>query len=234
MSPEPIQVEFTTEGIEQVTAAFAKVSENSRQMSESVQRNAKHMSTSLREVATDLHVLTGGAREVLDLSNAFGVLTDEQTKAMNVMLQGADIAAGLITVVQMLTASEWALTIAKKARAIASAIVIAVESWGIAVPIIIAAATAGAVGVAAAFTSLPSRQFGGPVEETGPYMLHKGEFVVSEEGMPILRWTAPFIARSKTPAPTPFTQNITINYPTFRKRSDIDYLADRLRRMGEG
>lgn len=134
------------------------------------------------------------------------------------------VFAAVLRVIQLLSTAEWALTAAKKARAIASGIAMSVESLGILSPVIAAAAIAGAVAVTAAFAAMPARELGGPIYETGPYFLHKDEYVLSPEQ-----------TRGLFAAPPTATNiyYIDINYPVFRTRSDMDLLVDRLKRLGK-
>ncbi len=66
-----------------------------------------------------------------------------------------------------------------------------------------------------------SRQFGGPIFETGPYLLHRGEFVMSRD-----------MLAGRQPAPAYATTNynspITINVASVRGMEDIDSIAHRL------
>jgi hypothetical protein len=74
------------------------------------------------------------------------------------------------------TIIEWAHVIALKARAIAAAVAMALESWGLGL-LAIAGITAAAVAIVT--SAIPSKQFGGDIERTGVYMLHRGERVVT-------------------------------------------------------
>jgi len=112
-------------------------------------------------------------------------------------------------------AAIWATVVAEKARAVAHAIANALSGpvgWAI----LAGAAVAAAVGIGIAM-AIPSKQAGGPIEKTGPYYMHAGEYVLrpGERG---------------NQAPT--VNNFYIQNPVFRSRSDMDYLVDRLKRMG--
>jgi len=84
------------------------------------------------------------------------------------------------------TIAEWAHIAALHAKAIALAIVNALSGpWGWA--ILGGAVAAAAVGIALA-ASIPSKQFGGPIEHTGPYLLHAGEYVMPRGAPNILNF----------------------------------------------
>jgi hypothetical protein len=111
------------------------------------------------------------------------------------------------------TAATWADIVATKAHSIAQAISMALSGpygWAI----LAGAAAAAAVGVGLAMT-IPSKQTGGLIESTGPYMLHAGEYVLPSE------------RRAGT-----VNNYITIQDPVFRGKGDLDYLVGRLKRMG--
>lgn len=222
--PEPIQVEFTTEGIEQVKAAFSEIAESSRRTSEGIKRNSENMSRSFRAVATDLTVFTSAGRSVLRLSETFGILTKEQTKATRTMLDMISASAGLISAIPTITgllASEtmahWANTIAKWAEAHATAVLVGLTGVGLA---LVAAAIAAGAAVSAegarsvSSISAPHLAGGGIVERpTFALIGERGPEAV----VPLNRFAG---------------STIIINYPTFRNRSEMDYLLDRLKRMG--
>ncbi len=66
-----------------------------------------------------------------------------------------------------------------------------------------------------------SRQSGGPIFETGPYLLHRGEFVMSRDML---------AGRQPVPAyaTTNYNSPITINVASVRSMEDIDSIAHRL------
>jgi hypothetical protein len=93
-------------------------------------------------------------------------------------LRAKEIAASIAhaLVIGAETLAHWVLVAAKKALSIASAISHALEGpWGWA--ILAGAAVAAGFGLALA-SQIPSKQFGGSIERTGPYLLHAGEYVV--------------------------------------------------------
>jgi len=86
------------------------------------------------------------------------------------------IGGAIVGWLASIAASSWAVTIAEKARAIAHAVAHALSGpigWAI-----LAASAVIAAGAIALTTAIPSRQFGGPIHETGIYMLHAGEYVL--------------------------------------------------------
>lgn len=94
--------------------------------------------------------------------------------ALDIKEAAADVGAAISKGVH--TAASWALTAAKKAEIIALGIANTLSGpygWAI-----LAGAAAAAVGVYALAESIPSKQSGGPVHETGPYLLHAGEYVL--------------------------------------------------------
>lgn len=161
--------------------------------------------------------------------------------AMNMMgIMAGTLLPKLIAKLSLATAAEWAHVVALKAHAVASAIAQGISSMGLAVPLIAAAAIAAGAIAYSALSRIPSRQFGGPVEETGPHMLHKGEFVLTEDARKMLLASAflPFggmtgaaIASSRYPGPKPLT--INISNMTVHTRDANDFVK-RMRALGIG
>jgi len=121
------------------------------------------------------------------------------------VLQG--ILASIPAFISLATAV-WTIVGAEKARTIASSIAHAVSSLGAAVPLLIAAAAAGTALALAAVASVPSREYGGRIWQTGLYLVHAGESVGGG------------------------ARTVNIYYPQFRSRSDMDELIERLRAAG--
>ena len=98
-------------------------------------------------------------------------------------LMAADIKklyGSIVSALHRIAASSFAVAIAEKARAIAHAIAHALSGplgWAI----LAGAIAAAGIGISLAAT-IPSKQYGGVVERTGPYLLHAGEFVVPRGG----------------------------------------------------
>jgi len=157
----------------------------------------------------------------------------------------------LKTTTILATAAEWGHIIALKAKSVAFAIMHALTGpagWAI----LAAAAAFAAVGIGLA-GEIPSRQHGGLIGETRPYLLHAGEYVIPKEKVEIFKELTEKIMTKEVDiyekaAPLNFlsgllaskligegvTYNITltIQNPVFRNRGDIEFLVDRLKRMG--
>jgi len=171
--------------------------------------------TIVENMAKTVGVLTGAlkAQEVAEW-NLVGAIT-KKTLAL-----GASIAAHIshAAYVAASTLAEWAHTAALQAKAIALAIANALMGpygW----VILAGAAAAAAAGIALA-TRIPSRQFGGPIREEGPYYLHAGEYVVP---------------RTSAGAGG-LTLNVDARGSTFASDYDVDKMmnrvVDRLKRAG--
>jgi len=231
------------EGIEQVTSGFremgqaagvmgSRVEETSHRMEISNQRlmlTTAGLITNMVQLGDIMHRMASGQMDVgrgaimltmnflqlgsqIALLNAAygGLITQKIASiALSAKEVAADIAAAAAKGAH--TLATWLLVAAQKGRALASAIAAAIETYGLAVPIIAAAAAAVTVAVAAALSRIPSREFGGPIERGGIYRLHAGEFVLP-------RGSAGTV--------------ININEPVFRNRGDMNYLVDRLKRLG--
>lgn len=117
-------------------------------------------------------------------------------------------------------AAIWATVIAEHARAVAHAIANALSGpvgWAI----LAGAAVAAAIGIGMA-ASIPSKQYGGLVTETRPYLLHEGEFVIPKE---TVHEISPFVVPKETHI------SITIN-ESRTPRETGDAVVDALRRAG--
>jgi len=163
--------------------------------------------TIIESFAKTVGVLTGllKAQEVAEW-NLVGAIT-KKTLAL-----GASIAAHIshAAYVAASTLAEWAHTAALQAKAIALAIANALMGpygW----VILAGAAAAAAAGIALA-TRIPSRQFGGPIREEGPYYLHAGEYV---------------LPRTSTGAGG-LTLNVDARGSTFASHYDADKLANHI------
>lgn len=130
--------------------------------------------------------------------------------ALSIQERAADYAAAISKGAH--TIASWALTAAEHARAIAHTVANALAGpvgWAI----LAGAVAAAGVGIALA-ASIPSKQGGGLISETKPYLLHVGE-------------------RLLRAGETSNSMSVVINNPVFRSQGDMDYLVDRLRRMGK-
>lgn len=156
---------------------------------------------------------------VQDFAKAVGLLnTVEGVSATTTAAADAARSASLGSYVAS-TLAAWGHAAAVQASNIAQAIASALTGpygWAILAGAAIAAATA----LAWITGAIPSKQYGGPVLETGPYLLHAGEYVT------------PSAASTSAGGGTTII-NAPINDPVFRNRSDMDYLINRLKRMGQ-
>lgn len=133
------------------------------------------------------------AKGQMDLGRGAVMLT------MN-FLQLASQVYALMTAEWAEAAASWAVTIAKKAEAVALGIVHALSApWGWA---ILAGAAVAAAGVYALAESIPSRQYGGPIHETGPYLLHAGEYVLPKDSGRTIHIGSIIIQEARTPRET--------------------------------
>lgn len=158
-------------------------------------------------LARSLSQLEAASWLVTAAENARAVAHSLADAAQLGFLKIASTVVGWLTAIQV---SSWQVTIAEHARGIAHTIANALSGpagWAI----LAGAAAAAGIGIGLV-ASIPSRQYGGFIEKTGPYLLHAGEFVVP--------------AGSKT-------SNITINiYGVTSPRETADAVVDRLRRAG--
>jgi hypothetical protein len=222
--PEAIEVTFETEGVDEVNSSFAEVAANSRRMSESVKADSESMGKSFRSVATDLTILTTANNSVLRLAETFGLLTKEQAEAMRTANAMIGATAGVLKIVQLTTAALYSETIAHYANAIAKwaeahATAVLATLSGVGIGLVAAAIVAGA-----AVSAEGARSISGvhaPHLAEGGIIEHPTYALIGERGpeavVPLNRFSSP---------------TINIYYPTFRSRSDMDYLVDRLKRMG--
>lgn len=169
MATPPVQVEFTVAGLETVKQAFREVAVESKQTSESI----KQMDVSYRQLGVSIaHVGTAA----LAAESVFERLYSGQINIVEATIR-------LLPVFISLTSSLWTIVKALKGVAIAQSIVHALSGpagWAI-----LAGAAVAAVAAYALVTQIPSRQFGGPIYETGLYKLHAGEYVLSRNRSPV-------------------------------------------------
>jgi hypothetical protein len=181
-----------------------------------------------KEVTGMLHGLGAALRIytiVENMAKAVGVLTGalKAQEAAEWTLTGA-IAAKTSALVASIgahvshaasvaasTLASWAHTAALAAEAIGLAVVNALLGpWGWV--ILAGAAVAAATGMALA-SRIPSRQFGGPIREEGPYYLHAGEYV---------------LPRTAAAGAGGLVLNVDARGSTFASHYDADKLANRI------
>jgi hypothetical protein len=252
MSEHRITIRAVLEGEEGVKDGFKRMSGASSEMSKEI-----------KSLGKEIAALGYSAVAVGKLGESFGLLSKEQAGVIMQMgsmmvLSGHVVTAlgylakssNLVTLAEYargiahtfaqaatsgleaianalhaIAASSWAVAIAENARAVATAIANAVATWGLAVPIMIAAAAAAAVGIAAytGMIKIPGFAEGG--------IVYKPTYALIGEREP-----EAIVPLSKMLASTAYistTNNITIENPVFRGRGDMDYLVDRLKRMGK-
>lgn len=145
--------------------------------------------------------------------------------AMRLMRSAEDI----IGILGRLADASWVAVAAEQARAVASFVANAVSSMGLAVPLMLAGAAAA--GALAAYFMTRGHQFGGYMPEGGWAYTHPGETIFSKSESMTL---SPVISLPKMGAGAgSVINNYSINDPMFRSHADLDYLLDKLKRMGK-
>jgi hypothetical protein len=228
----PVDIQVNLEGVEGVTAGFSQIGESAANMGTKVAGSTIQMDVSYKRLALSMaSIIANGVQ----LGNIMSQMASGQMDvgkgalmlAMNFLQLGGALLAvnkeywaqiAVMAIVFSQRLAHIALLIAEKVAALAAAvahgILASVMSLGTLIPVIAAAAIAGAIAVLAAQALIPSRQYGGPIERTGPYLLHAGEYVIP--------------AGSKT-------SNITINIYGVNKEASEDLgdkIVDKLRRAG--
>lgn len=172
---EAITVAFQVEGLEQTTEAFRLIGNQSEEMSRRVVESSNKMNVSYKRLALSVaHISTAS----LALESTWRRVAEGQMSVVEGIIRSIPMMVSLASAI-------WTLVTAEKARAIASGIAHAVSSLGAALPMILGAASIASVAISALLTTMPSRQFGGPIPQTGLYQLHAGEFVLPRGASPI-------------------------------------------------
>jgi len=185
------------EGIDQVTAGFNQIGEAAGSMSSKVSASNNQMEVSNRRLALTTAGLIANTVQLGDIMQRMA------TGQMDVGRGALMLAMNFL----QLASQIWVVVGAEHARAIAHGIANALAGpagWAI-----LAGAAAAAIGVTALAASIPSRQMGGPIFQTGPYLLHAGEYVSPRGASPI-----------------------TINIYGGSPRETSDAVVDALRRSG--
>jgi hypothetical protein len=171
-SPE-VTITANLEGVNQVAAGFNQIGEAAGAMGSKVGTSTDQMDVSYRRLALTSAGLIANSIQLGDIMQRMA------TGQMDVGRGALMLAMNFL----QLASQIWVVVGAEHARAIAHGIANALEGpvgWAI---------LAGAVGAAIVGTalaaSIPSRQFGGSITQTGPYMLHAGEYVVPHGASPI-------------------------------------------------
>jgi hypothetical protein len=154
------------EGVEEVNAGFQQIGAAAEGMSGKVAASSGAMEISQRRL---MLVSAGLIMNSVQLADIFDRMAKGQM----------DIGRGALMLAMnflQLASQIWVVVGAENARAIAHSIANALSGpagWAI------LAGAAAAVGVGFALASqIPSKQYGGSIETTGPYLLHAGEFVL--------------------------------------------------------
>jgi hypothetical protein len=242
-----ITIAANIEGVEDVAAGFNQIGDSANamgdQIAESGTRAGTGYSSLLRNQASVItqglsltHIMDQVAKGHLDVASAAIMLAPHLLRMASsiehiVEKYGDKIAAQVVSIAGDVqeTASAWAAAIARGAQQAATwLLAAAMNAYNIATMIaealsgpagwalLAGAAVAASVGIAWVTGAIPHKQAGGPISETGPYFLHAGEFVIP----------------AGKGAGTVINNNVEINDPVFKSRSDLDYLIGRLKRMG--
>jgi hypothetical protein len=249
-TPPDITIQANLEGSEAVASGFERMGDSAVNMGRKVGDSAQHMSTNYRTLMmTSAGVIANSVQlgDIMDrmskgqmdvgrgaimlgmnfmqlggqlymLYTRYGELI--AVKATNLAMDIREVASDYAAVISKgaHTVATWALVAAEQARAIAHAIANALAGpWGWA--ILAGAAAAAAVGLSLALT-IPHAQEGALV--MSPNVVSVAE---SEPEMIIP------LSKLSTPRPS-IVNHFYIQNPTFRTRGDLDYLVDRLKRMG--
>jgi hypothetical protein len=168
MAAPEVTLSVNMEGMDQVNAAFDAIGNKSAEVASKVSANTNTMDMSYRRLALTTAGIITNSVQLADIMHRMA--TGQMDAARGALMLGMNLL--------QLAAQIWVVVGAEHARAIAHAIAHGVGTLGLAVPLMIAAAAAGvAIGA-----MIPSRQYGGPVFETGPYLLHAGEYVMQRGG----------------------------------------------------
>jgi len=180
------------------SAGLEKLKGDVESAKEKVNTATGTMDVSYRRLASSIsHIATAGTH-----------LTNVWEQVAKGQIGIAEAVVSTIPAIMSLAASIWTLVSAEKARTIASSIAHAVTSLGAALPLLVAAVAAGTAMGLSAIATIPSREYGGRIWQTGPYLLHAGETVSGG------------------------SRTVNIYYPQFRSRSEMDELIGRLRAAG--
>ncbi|MCK4481716.1 hypothetical protein KAU55_00710 [Candidatus Bathyarchaeota archaeon] len=122
------------------------------------------------------------AGNVAHLGTAFMGLENIITRVSEGQMGLGEGMLKMLPTLMSLASASWAIVGAEKARAVATAIASAVTTFGASIPLQVAAATAAGLALTAVLTTVPSKQMGGYIPTTGPYLLHAGETVLPAGG----------------------------------------------------
>jgi len=165
-SPE-VNIKINVEGLDQLREAFNLIGSMSGESANKVTAASNQMDVSYKRLAL---TTAGLMTNALQLSDIWTRMASGQM----------DLARGAIMLglnFLQLATQIWTIVGAEHARAIAHAVAHALSGPpGWVILGVAAGIAAGAIAYAAA--TIPSKQFGGPIYETRPYLLHAGEYVL--------------------------------------------------------
>lgn len=236
-----VRINVDLEGTEKVVLSFRrlgdeagglskKITESSKKMKEDTEKSTEDISKSYIRLGSQAAQLGMNVFQLTDIVERFSKGQIDAAKftvlfAGNVM-QAITNVSNMAKAVSELGLATKILTIIEWAHNLSLAVKIGLLTLGIGL-VAAAAATwwymSQMQSMSVPTPGLPGRQHGGAVLETGPYLLHAGEYVLPKE---TVREISSFSSHLS------ITNNVTIENPVFRSRSDMDYLVDRLKRMG--
>jgi hypothetical protein len=203
-----VTIQANLEGVEQVTAGFQQIGEQAGAMGSKVGTASTGMDIGFRRLALTTAGMMMNGIQLADIM-------DRMAKGQMDLGRGAVMLA--LNFLQ-LASQIWLIVGAEHARAIAHAVANALSGpWGWA--ILAGAAAAAAIGIGLA-SQIPKAAGGGII--TSPTILLAGE-----RGPEVI---APLnqVIRGRGLS----TVNVYINDPIFHNRGEMNYLVDRLKRMG--
>jgi len=243
-----IVIRATLEGEGEVSAGFRRMGESSRSLSTELRTYGRELASigasavGIARVGEQFGLLSKQQAEVMremgglvalggTVARTLGILAKESralelvekargvaTAFANTMASGiSSIAGGIKSAFSAIASSSFGVALADKTRAVASAVAHAFSGpWGWA---ILAGAAAAAASAIAAISGMVKLQQGG--------IVYKPTVALIGEREPEVVTPLSKLKPSVNVGP------IYIQNPVFRSRSDIDYLVDRLKRMGK-
>lgn len=175
MATPEVTLTVNVVGQENVVRALDTIGEKSAEVSNKVTRENDKMEVSNRSLAFSMASVIANSVQLGDIMNR--LVTGQIDAGRGALLLAMNF-------LQLLPAINTIIT-ALKGLGVASAITSAISTMGASLPLIIAAAAVAGTVALAAYAAIPSRQMGGSIYQTGPYLLHAGEYVVPRGASPI-------------------------------------------------
>jgi len=175
MATPEVTLTVNVVGQENVVRALDTIGEKSAEVSNKVTRENDKMEVSNRSLASSMASVIANSVQLGDIMNR--LVTGQIDAGRGALLLAMNF-------LQLLPAINTIIT-ALKGLGVASAITSAISTMGASLPLIIAAAAVAGTVALAAYAAIPSRQMGGSIYQTGPYLLHAGEYVVPRGASPI-------------------------------------------------